>query len=356
MGGRSAAATLHLKSQKPTTMNDTQPLKAADYVSYGLAAALILIVLLNGLVGALFAGLLVHALVNATSPYIGEKIGNGYAKIVAVTAIGSLVITALTLAVWGIITFFQSDAGSAEALLQRMADILDASREQCPAWICTHVPDNAEELREMITNWMRTHAKEARTMSEDAGHTLIRVLLGMIIGAMVSLHVRKPMSSARPLSAAMQKRIRTLSLAFRKIVFAQVRISAVNTIFTAIYILVVLPMLGVHLSLAKSLVVITFIAGLMPIIGNLISNTILVIVALPHGLGIAASSLVFLVVLHKLEYFLNAKIIGSEIKAHAWELLIAMLVMESIFGITGVVAAPVLYAYIKQELIQKQLI
>ena len=335
-------------------MNNLQPLRAADYTSYVLITALVLAALLNGLLGALFAGLLVHSLVTATSPYIGEKIGNGYAKIVAVTAIGSLVITALTLAVWGIITFFQSDAGSAEALLQRMADILDASREQCPAWICTHLPDNAEEMREMITNWMREHAKEARSWSEDAGHTLIRVLLGMIIGAMVSLHVRKPLDTMKPLSSALLRRIRTLSHAFRKIVFAQVRISAVNTTFTAIYILVILPLAGVHLSLAKSLVVITFIAGLMPIIGNLISNTILVIVALPHGLSVATASLIFLVVLHKLEYFLNAKIIGSEIKAHAWELLIAMLVMESIFGITGVVAAPVLYAYLKQELIQRQ--
>lgn len=334
-------------------MSDSHPLRAADYASYGVMTALILIVLLNGLVGALFAGLLVHSLVNATSPYIGEKIGNGYAKIVAVTAIGSLVITALTLAVWGVITFFQSDAGSAEALLQRMADILDASREQCPMWICSHVPDNAEELREMITNWMREHAKEARTLSEDAGHTFIRILLGMIIGAMVSLHVRKPLDTLKPLSSALLRRVRNLSTAFRKIVFAQVRISAVNTLFTGIYILVILPLAGVHLSLAKSLVVITFIAGLMPIIGNLISNTILVIVALPHGISVAGSSLLFLVVLHKFEYFLNAKIIGTEIKANAWELLIAMLVMESIFGIAGVVAAPVLYAYTKHELVQR---
>lgn len=338
------------------SMPDTQSLKPVDYASYLLIGALLLIAILNGLVGALFAGLLVHSLVNATSPYIGERIGNGYAKIVAVAAIGSLVITALTLVIWGAITFFQSDAGSAEALLGRMADILDASREQCPAWICTHIPDNAEELREMITNWMRAHAKEARTLSEDASHTLVRVLLGMIIGAMVSLHVRKPLDTLKPFSAAMLRRTRTLSHAFRKIVFAQVRISAANTLFTGIYILVVLPMLDVHLALAKSLVVITFIAGLLPIIGNLISNTILVIVALPHGMGVAASSLAFLVILHKLEYFLNAKIIGSEIKANAWELLVAMLVMESIFGLIGVVAAPVLYAYVKQELIQRQLI
>lgn len=58
----------------------------------------------------------------------------------------------------------------------------------------------------------------------------------------------------------------------------------------------------------------------------------------------------FLVLVHKFEYFLNARIIGSHIEARAWELLIAMLVMEAIFGLAGLVAAPILYAYVKQEL------
>ena len=85
---------------------------------------------------------------------------------------------------------------------------------------------------------------------------------------------------------------------------------------------------------------VTFFAGLLPVIGNLISNSILVVVALSHSLHTALASLVFLVVIHKLEYFLNARIIGSHIHARAWELLAAMLVMESVFGLPGVVAAP----------------
>jgi predicted PurR-regulated permease PerM len=61
-------------------------------------------------------------------------------------------------------------------------------------------------------------------------------------------------------------------------------------------------------------------------------------------------SLLFLVTIHKLEYFLNAKIIGMQINARAWELLGAMLLMEALFGIPGVIAAPVFYAYLKIEL------
>jgi predicted PurR-regulated permease PerM len=48
---------------------------------------------------------------------------------------------------------------------------------------------------------------------------------------------------------------------------------------------------------------------------------------------------------------LNAKIIGAQINAKAWELLTAMLIMEALFGIPGVIAAPVFYAYLKTELL-----
>ena len=65
---------------------------------------------------------------------------------------------------------------------------------------------------------------------------------------------------------------------------------------------------------------------------------------------VAAYALLFLITIHKLEYFLNAKIIGTQINARSWELLGAMLLMESLFGIPGVIAAPVFYAYVKTEL------
>jgi len=61
-------------------------------------------------------------------------------------------------------------------------------------------------------------------------------------------------------------------------------------------------------------------------------------------------------VIHKLEYFLNAKIVGSRINASAWELLLAMLIMEAAFGLPGLVAAPVYYAYLKDELSARGLI
>jgi predicted PurR-regulated permease PerM len=141
-----------------------------------------------------------------------------------------------------------------------------------------------------------------------------------------------------------------LAEAFHNIVFAQVKISALNTVLTAIFLLVVLPLLGVQLPLAKTLILVSFIAGLLPVIGNLISNTIITVVALSVSLGTGIAALAFLICIHKLEYFLNARIVGTQIRARAWELLVAMLVMEAAFGLAGVIAAPIFYAYLKSEL------
>jgi predicted PurR-regulated permease PerM len=68
------------------------------------------------------------------------------------------------------------------------------------------------------------------------------------------------------------------------------------------------------------------------------------------------AGLAFMIVVHKLEYFLNARIIGSHINARAWELLMAMLFAEAVFGLPGVIAAPVYYAYVKEELRARELI
>jgi len=104
------------------------------------------------------------------------------------------------------------------------------------------------------------------------------------------------------------------------------------------------------LPLAVTLVVFTFVASLIPVIGNLVSNTVIVVVSLTHGLGIAMLSLGFLVAIHKLEYLLNAHIVGGSIGTKAFELLAMMLLFEAIFGLPGLVMAPIVYAYAKAEL------
>ena len=54
-----------------------------------------------------------------------------------------------------------------------------------------------------------------------------------------------PPGQSGPLATALGERARRLGDAFRRVVFAQVRISAVNAVLTAIYLVGVLPLFGV---------------------------------------------------------------------------------------------------------------
>jgi predicted PurR-regulated permease PerM len=95
---------------------------------------------------------------------------------------------------------------------------------------------------------------------------------------------------------------------------------------------------------------------MLPVVGNLVSNTVIVVISLGISTGVGVASLLFLVLIHKVEYFMNARIVGHEVQATAWELLAAMLLLEAIFGIPGLVAAPVVYAWLKAEVKEQQMI
>ncbi|MBC3812464.1 MULTISPECIES: AI-2E family transporter [Undibacterium] len=334
----------------------TPKLSASVYASYIVVAVSLFLVLKAGLLLALFSGLLVYSLVHMLTPMIAQRFSHRQPRMIAVALLSAILIVSLLLATWGCHVFLRSDAGNLHNLLQRLADILESSRSQVPLWMSANIPEDVDALQTMITHWLREHAGEAKLLVPEAGHLIVHLLLGMIIGSMVALRDASGDSNHKPFAAALHQRIAAFAQIFHKIVFAQFKISLINTVLTAIYLLVILPLAGVHLPLTKTMIAITFLAGLIPVAGNIISNSVIVIVALSHSLNMAMASLVFMIVIHKAEYFLNARIIGEQVNARAWELLTAILVMETLFGVPGVVAAPVFYAYLKKELSDRGLV
>jgi len=328
-----------------------------DIAAWIIAASALFLTLKLRLLPALLAGLLVYALVHMVAPRLrAVNVGEKRRKLVAVALLATVIVTLIAAAIFGAIAFFRSDVGNLPALLVQMADIIADSRRMLPGWLTDKLPHTAEELRVAMENWLRQHAGDVQAFGARFGVALVHVLIGLVIGAMISLNEAVSKEVPRPLEKALTERVRRLAESFRRIVFAQVRISALNTLLTGLYLAVLLPLMGVHLPFVKTMILVTFLVGLLPVLGNLISNTVIVIVSLSHSLGAAIGSLAFLVVIHKLEYFVNARIIGTQIRARAWELLLAMLIGEAAFGVTGVIAAPIFYAYLKDELKSRLLI
>jgi predicted PurR-regulated permease PerM len=333
------------------------PVSRSDLASWIIAALLLVLILELHLLSALLAGLLVYKLVDVLTPWLRIRaLDRDSGRLLAVALIATVVVAALVGIGIGIATVLRHSGQTLPELLQRMAAIIEEARPNLPAWLASYVPEDADSLRQTLVRWLREHADSLQLAGKGIGRSVVHVLMGMVIGALVSLQKATQPHERRPLSELIAQHGARLASAFQRIVFAQFWISLINTFFTWLYLDVVLRLFGVDLPLVKILVALTFVVGLLPIIGNLISNTAIVIVCLSQGVPIALASLVYLVVIHKLEYFLNARIIGSHINAKAWELLIAMLVMEAAFGLTGLIAAPIFYAYFKEELREKELV
>ena len=147
---------------------------------------------------------------------------------------------------------------------------------------------------------------------------------------------------------ALSHRFSTFFRSFRTVIGAQVVISTINTFFTGLFLLA-LHFFDHALPYSFVIVVVTFLCGLLPIIGNLISNTVIFFVGVSQSINLGILALSYLIILHKFEYFLNSKIIGGKIKNPMWLTLLSLLVGERLGGVPGMILAPVILQYCKLE-------
>jgi len=333
------------------------PADRIDAVSLVVAAVALVLVLELGLVVPLLSGFLVHLIIHGSVPYLG-KIGlpTRAAKLVALLITVIVVALGIETVILALRPWFDGGQDNVAVLLGKIADIINEARPKLPEWIASRLPASPEEIQAALLGWLKANSHDLRVWGTHLGMVLVKSLIAMVIGALVALHESAGPGHLGPLAAKLRERVIVFAKSFRDVALSQIRISALNTLLTGIYLAIVLPLFGIQLPLVKTMVAVTFLAGLLPIVGNLISNTVIVVVSLSFSLAAAVASLAFLVLIHKLEYFVNARIVGSRIHARAWELLLAMLVLEAWHGGAGLVAAPIFYAYVKQELADRGLV
>jgi predicted PurR-regulated permease PerM len=185
-----------------------------------------------------------------------------------------------------------------------------------------------------------------------AAFEIASLIIGLVVAASLFWNARwdvedDPQTSRDSVYAAVVRelalRFQTFYASFSRVIGAQVIISAINTGLTSIFLL------WNQFQYVMVIIVLTFLCGLLPIIGNILSNTLIVGVAFTISPRMAFISLIYLVVIHKLEYFLNSKIIGGRIKNPMWLTLLAIVLGERLMGIPGMILAPVVLHYIKAE-------
>jgi len=209
--------------------------------------------------------------------------------------------------------------------------------------------DDKDSLKDVVLNALREAKGVVGNFAKIATKEFVILVVGVVIAIGIFLH-REPedvMQGATTLYSQyyylILSRFRSFYRCFETVMGAQMIISAINTAATSVFVLAFqLPYAGVVIPL-------TFFCGLLPIVGNLLSNTLIVGIALTLSPQMAGWALLFLLIVHKLEYFLNSKIIGSRIRHPMWLTLIALFLGESVMGIPGIILAPVFLNFLKVE-------
>ena len=323
--------------------------------SFIAISALISMVLFFHMAPTLLIGMLIYLLAKRLGDKLSLKMPEKPARLLAAVLMTAIIIGGLTSA--GL--FLSKTIGNEQnlaGLAAKLGESVNDIKSDLPPTLLSYLPESMLSLNSSVSDIIKEHTRELGVAGKESLHTFAHILIAVVAALLLSIHSFGMLAKSQPFAKAMRERIQLFGKAFENIVFAQIKISAINTLLTGIFLLIVLPLFGVNLPYNKTLVIVTFVAGLLPVIGNLISNTVITVISIGVSFKVAIAALVFLVGIHKLEYFINAKIVGSKINAGAWELLLALLIMESLFGITGLLLAPILYAYIKSELLLAKLI
>lgn len=323
-------------------------------VSFIFSVASVVLVMRFHLLPAVFAGLTVYVLTLKLARHLPQNM-NRFARKAALGVVVLCVISTLISTCAVVWSFIGSHHGIS-ALLGIVVDTLGSLRAQLPAAVADVLPTTIEDLRQQLVELLGEHVQKLSLVGMESLKVFAHIALGMVVGGMAAVHHFMDHDKAPAFVSALRLRLKNLVTAFDKVVFAQVKISGLNAGLTALYLLVVLPLFGVKLPMATILVLLTFTVGMLPVVGNLISNTVIFVISLGVSPVVGGASLLYLVVIHKAEYFMNARIVGHEVQATAWELLSAMLLLEAVFGVAGLVAAPVVYAWLKAEVKEQGLI
>ena len=198
---------------------------------------------------------------------------------------------------------------------------------------------------EKILEGIKHYAGDALSAASAVGHFFVYVLIGFILALVYVLEEEE--------LAQFWERVDTRSLGgtlgrwlghVADSTIVTVQLQLVVAVFNTITTLPVLLLLGVqHVG---PLMVLIFVSALVPVIGNIVSGTVLCLLAYQAqgwlGVGIFVG-LTF--VLHKIEsYYLSPRLTARHVKMPGFLLIVSLLACEHLFGFKGLfLSFPILF-------------
>lgn len=234
----------------------------------------------------------------------------------------------------------------------RLAKVVVETRETLPQRIATlrehpwyaalqeHLPDS-DDLAKSAEHYAQDVAKSAAAI----GRVFLSALIGLILAIVYFLDEERIRAfrdklSPRTLFGTLVRWGEHLAESVSLTVQVQLVVAGCNAVLT----LPVLLLLGVpHV---PALMLLIFVSGLIPVVGNLISGAVLVLLAFQvkgwFGVGLFVG-LTF--VLHKIEsYYLNPRLTARHVALPGFVLILSLIAWEHLLGFAGLfVSFPVLF-------------
>lgn len=213
--------------------------------------------------------------------------------------------------------------------------------------------DNADNLKDLAVNTVKENLMYLQNFVKIATKEFVFQVVAVVVAIGLFFNPEASLKAGDGTAGltlyevfydGIASRFRSFFHNFVRVMGAQFRISLINTVLTATFVT------ACALPYAWLVIILTFVCGMLPIIGNILSNILIVGLAFTVSPHLALTALIFLVAIHKLEYFLNSKIIGARIRHPMWLMLLALIAGERLMGIPGIILAPVILCFIKVEM------
>jgi predicted PurR-regulated permease PerM len=199
-----------------------------------------------------------------------------------------------------------------------------------------------EKLREQVgdterlTEGAKHYAGSAMSAASAVGHFFVHGVIGLILAIVFTLERKEIQAfyqkvAPRSMGGTLLRWFGHVAEATVVTVQLQLIVAACNTLMT----LPVLLLLGIpHIG---PLMLLIFVSALVPVIGNLVSGTVLSLLAYQaKGPGGVAVFLVLTFVLHKVEsYYLNPRLTARHVKLPGFLLIVSLLLWEHAVGFVG---------------------
>lgn len=309
-------------------------------ISYGLFALLAVAAVALRLGPVLLAGLITYMILDLSYRKLTPRTPAGMARYAALAV--------FVVAATGLFWMFGDFARRAFNTLPTIANTAIPKLLEAAEGYGFNLPfEGVYQLREIVVRAIRENVQGITKASGLLTMRFFHIVVGVFVAILCFMTAHDPPYQPNLFDAIRKEfnaRVSTFMLGFEKVFGAQVMISGINTALTAIFLL------AMGFPYLPFLIPATFILGCLPLVGNVMSNTIIVGTALTFSFQHAIFSLIFLVVIHKLEYFLNSRVMGASINAPMWQTLLGILVGDAVMGVAGVLLAPAIIHYVKEEM------